>query len=137
MNESEATVVIAGLAAAWPRDWAFVDPLTKDIYLKRIVAMPRVQAAEAAVNSLIDTAVRLPTVAELREEYRRHHDRFSPPALEEPDLDDDAKARNVRRMRTMTDHLSRSAGHVGSFDECPHPDCEELRSLSVPGAGQD
>lgn len=137
MTESEATVVLAALAAAWPRDWSFVDPMTKDIYRKRIVAMPRRRAAEAAVNLLIDSEERLPSVAKIRDAYRRYHDQFAPPALPEPDLTDDDVARNRRRIRALAAHVQKHDGHAGDLDVCPHPDCGYLRDLSVPGAGQD
>ena len=101
MKEAEAQILAAKLAAAFPRDWAFVGEATNAVYVERIARLPRYEAASEAIDALIDGEARLPTIAQIRDDYRRFHDRYSPPALEEAQITDEERETNLARLREL------------------------------------
>lgn len=70
MTEPEALKLIAVMTAALPREWSFQTPdqrkTTVGIYTRMLADLPYV-AANAAVESLLATATRMPAIAEVRE----------------------------------------------------------------------
>lgn len=139
MTEAQAQMLVAKLFGAFSRDASFLGEASNAVYVEKIAVLDRFEAARDAIDDLIESELRLPPIAMILENYRRFWDRYSPPALEEGSFSDADRDANVRRMRAMSSHLAaRGAdGHAAELAECPHPDCVELRSLSVPSAGQD
>lgn len=74
MTEREALKLIAVMTAALPREWSFLTPDqrkdTTGIYTRMLADLPYA-AANAAVESLLATATRMPTIAEVRESTLR------------------------------------------------------------------
>lgn len=139
MTEAQATILAATLAAAFPRDWAFVGEATNAVYVEKIAKLDRFEAARDAIDELIESELRLPPIALIRETYKQAWGRYSPPALPEPEITEEEREKNLRRMVHLTSHLAARGehGHTRDFASCAHPGCAELRSLSVPDAGQD
>jgi hypothetical protein len=69
MTEVEALKLVAVMTTALPRDWSFLTPAqrkeTGAIYVRMLADLPY-PAANAAVESLLATATRMPTIAEVR-----------------------------------------------------------------------
>lgn len=108
MKAAEAQALSAKLAAAFPRDWAFVGEATNAVYVEHIATLPRYQAALDAVNALIASEPRLPPISLVREEYRRHHSAYDPPALEEPVLSEEERKANLERLRDYSARIGKS-----------------------------
>ncbi len=70
MNEREALKLIAVMTAALPREWSFLSPEqrkeTSGVYV-RMLADLSYAAANAAVEALLASATKMPTIAEIRE----------------------------------------------------------------------
>lgn len=101
MTKAQAQALATKVAAAFPREWAFSGPLTNEVYVERLARLSRPAAAAAAIDALIDTETRLPTIAKIRQAYAEIFNRFDPPALEEPEPTPEERAENARRMREL------------------------------------
>jgi hypothetical protein len=102
MTLAEAQGLAGRLAAAFPRDWAFVGEDTNTIYVQKIAALDRYQAAADAIDDLIGSETRLPPIATILATYRQRWDRYSPAALEEAPLTEEQRAENLERLRELT-----------------------------------
>lgn len=69
MNEIESSKLIAVMTSALPREWSFLSPQqrrdTGAIYTRMLADLPYA-AANAAVESLLATATKMPTIADVR-----------------------------------------------------------------------
>lgn len=69
MTDAEARKLIAVMTAALPREWSFLSAeqqqATRDVYSRMLADLPY-PAANAAVESLLATATRMPTIADVR-----------------------------------------------------------------------
>ena len=103
MNESEAQELAAMLFAAFPRDWQYVDNkgATNAVYVQQFQQLRNPDALSAAISSLAATETRLPTIAAVRDEYRRLRDRYEPAALPEPELTEEQVRANLHRVKTL------------------------------------
>lgn len=100
MNLGDAKVLTAKMAAAWPRDW--LGAASYEVYATFIAELPDADVASDAVDVLIREARRLPSVAEVREVYRRAATWHEQPALEEPPLSEEERQDNLRRLSEMS-----------------------------------
>jgi hypothetical protein len=115
LNRSAAEVAVAKLMAAYPREW--FDEATVAVYVDAVEKLRSPEAIADAVNALIRSEPKLPSIALLCEEYRRNADRYAPKALPEPELTDEDRAENVRRIRELATSIGRSADEPATGEE--------------------
>lgn len=101
MTVAEAQMLVAQVAAAFPREWSYAGEATNEIYVERLRRLPRFEAARDAVESLIDTEARLPTISKIREEYLRYVDRYLPRGLPEPEISPEERRLNRERLAAL------------------------------------
>lgn len=101
MTMAEAQLLTAKIAAAFPREWAYAGKATNAVYVERLARLPLFAACQEAIDSLIDTETKLPTISKIREEYARFADRHQPRQLEEPPPSPQARRENLARLRAM------------------------------------
>lgn len=101
MTAAQAQILVAKLAAAFPRDWSYAGAATNAIYVDRIGALKSYPAAEEAIDWLIDHEQRLPAIGVVRETYQRYIDRHQPRQLEELDLTPEKIRENKARIAAL------------------------------------
>lgn len=106
MKHSDAVDAVARLRAAFPA--ARFDEANVLAYAEELAALASPAALADAVRALIRTEDRLPSIAKIREEYRRYVDRYAPPALGEPDLTPAEVALNAKRARELAARIGRT-----------------------------
>lgn len=107
MTMAEAQLLTAKIAAAFPREWAYAGKATNAVYVERLARLPIFAACQVAIDSLIDTETRLPTIGKIREEYARVADRHRPRQLEEPPLSPQQRRGNLAKLRAMMESIGK------------------------------
>lgn len=127
MIQSECQVQVGRLIAAFPSSKA-TDATARE-YVGSLAKLRYSEALRDSVDALIATERWLPTIAQVREEYDRHRDKYLPLALPEPDVTPEQQQKNLAWTRSMTAHLSAKGreGHTLTFDDCEHPGCVAVR----------
>lgn len=105
MTESDCATLVGKLFAAFPQ--AKGTDATLVVYIEALKPLPRVGALRDAIDSLIRTERFIPSIAALREEYRRFADRHAPPGLPEPEISDEQRRENLRKIRELAEQVGR------------------------------
>jgi hypothetical protein len=96
VTQAQAQILVAKLAAAFPRDWSYVGAATNAIYVDRIMALKIFEAADEAITNLIDHERKLPPIGLIREAYSRCVEKHLPRELEPPPPSEDERSRIAR-----------------------------------------
>jgi hypothetical protein len=105
MRPEEAQTLVAALVGAYPRER--IDAANVEMYRMMIERLGSEGAARDAIFALIETEPRFPSIAQIREEYRRYVDRYAAPALPEPDISEVERALNLKRIRALQERITR------------------------------
>lgn len=107
MTHAEAELLWAALIAAYP--YPTPPEATRLLYVRRLERLDDAAVAHAAVDGLIDTASRMPPIADLLRDYeaiarrRRDEQARRQRALPEPVPD---QAENLRRIQELMQRLT-------------------------------
>ncbi len=103
MTSKQAQTLMATLCAAFPQ--RRVEEPTIRLYVSEIARLPNAEQAARAIQAMIREDEFFPTIARIRDEYRRHVvERL---ALNEPELTSEQRAANLRRLREMAEVVGR------------------------------
>lgn len=105
MTKAEAIDLLGVLAAAYPRQE--LSNATTALYVDRL-QRERYEPARDAIESLVDSSRWFPAISEIRDEIARYRDRYAPKALEEPELTEEERQENLRRIRDLASRIGRS-----------------------------
>ena len=109
MTRADAKRLVALLLFAFPQPQP--PDGTAALWIERLQRLDDAAAAEVAIGHLIDTETWFPTIAAFLDAYRTEvhraaEERAWRDGLAEKDLDDEARAENLARVRELLAHLN-------------------------------